>query len=171
MLMSKPTTVRQAPLALTDQQMNIVRLHARLVPTALRGRYLKHIADKLAALANISDADVERAAVHAGMRLVRFSTRSASPLAAERRMDVRRAAANRSALWPNLLAVLIDGDQPPWPHISLLGFQRGEARFWQTSHFAKQRDLMDLVRLGSAGRTKSCTFRCWFGLVGIAASG
>src|SRR5262249_24679165 len=67
-LMSKPTTIRQAPLALTDQQLNIVRLHARLVPTALRGRYLDHIARNLAVLISIRDADVERAAARAGMR-------------------------------------------------------------------------------------------------------
>jgi hypothetical protein len=66
--MSKPTTVRQAPLALTDQQLNIVRLHARLVPTALRGRYLDHIAKNLAALVNVRDADVECVAARAGMR-------------------------------------------------------------------------------------------------------
>jgi hypothetical protein len=63
--------------------MNIVCLHARLVPTALRGRYLNHI---VAALANVSDTErgtrgSARGACGSACRCEMIaSTRSAPPL-------------------------------------------------------------------------------------------
>ena len=46
------------PLALTSQQLSIVREHAKLIPAVLRDKYLMAIADGLTAIDTVTDEAV-----------------------------------------------------------------------------------------------------------------
>jgi hypothetical protein len=63
------------PLALSDNQIGIIRRSARPLPVAFRGRFLELVADRLLDLDVLTDADIE-AAVRTVLQLM-FGGRAA----------------------------------------------------------------------------------------------